>query len=71
MSPHNWKLFDLGGLAGTLFSPGRGLLIYQPWIVLLAMLAIGRRHMPKSAEPVGWMAFCAVCVLLQIALVSS
>jgi hypothetical protein len=63
-------------LDGVLLSPGRGLLIYQPWIVLALLAAIPsvRRRIPAPEAkylPRGWILFCLMVTALQLALVSS
>lgn len=61
--------------AGLLLSPARGLLVYQPWLVLAALglvpaieRAAGRAGCP--AGPRGWPAFCAAAFGLHWALLA-
>jgi hypothetical protein len=61
-------------LMGILVSPGRGLLVYQPWALLapVALLPFARKNMEsKNGLPKGWMAFCWSVVLLLCAMASS
>jgi hypothetical protein len=56
----------------VLFSPGRGLVVYQPWTLLLPLLAIPavRRIDPRTA-PTGFTVFATAAIALQIALNAS
>jgi hypothetical protein len=65
-----WSDGAFEAMLGVLFSPGRGLFVYQPWLVLfiLAPLAVGRRG---GAAPPGWWAFCLTFAALHIGLVSA
>jgi chromate transport protein ChrA len=63
-------------LPGLLVSPGRGLLVYQPWLVLLAVAPLGwfvpahlREHRP--APPRGWAWCCAAAVVLHLGLLTA
>jgi hypothetical protein len=62
-------------LAGVLFSPARGVLVYQPWLLVGAavLLPAVRRRLapPRAACPAGWPLFCAAVVLLHLAVVSA
>jgi hypothetical protein len=69
-SPIGWQLL------GVLVSPGRGLLVYQPWVLLapLAFVPTIRRAAARlgcDAGPPGWEAFCATVILFQIAVISA
>ncbi len=63
-------------LVGVLFSPARGMLLYQPWVVL-AMLAFVPAMRRAAAcwgcgnGPPGWLWFCGGVILFQIGLVSA
>lgn len=72
----NWTLNVTEGLAGVLISPGRGLLVYQPWLLLGAAvlfptvrskLATAR----PSLEPSGWELLCLTVIFLQLALIGA
>ncbi|HJT78472.1 MAG TPA: hypothetical protein VJ739_14810, partial [Gemmataceae bacterium] len=62
-------------LAGVLFSPARGVFVYQPWLLLgaAALLPAVRRRLPASRAPcpAGWPLFCAAVIVLQLAVVSA
>jgi hypothetical protein len=63
-------------LLGVLASPARGLLIYQPWLLLApaALFPAVRRQFPTVARapaPAGWSLVCAVAIVLHLGLVSS
>ncbi len=71
-----WRTEILESLAGVLFSPGRGLLVYQPWIVLAALvgLPLVRRLAAASgvgSGPLGWRLFCVVVIALQVVMISA
>jgi hypothetical protein len=62
------------GFAAVLVSPGRGLLVYQPWLwlALLACVPAFQRPAPGFAYgPAGWTAFCVAAVLLHLLLISA
>jgi hypothetical protein len=57
---------------GVLFSPGRGLFVYQPWMLLLPLLCKRTiRHDPARLLPAGWYAFCFAAMACHIALIGS
>ncbi len=61
-----------GNVGGVLFSPGRGLFVYQPWMVLLVLLAWKQvRTDPGRPLPVGWYWFCFASIACHILLVGS
>jgi hypothetical protein len=71
-----WSFSRLEGLAGVLVSPGRGLLVYQPWLLLglAAFIPSLRRELPDrgpAPTPAGWMLFCAVFSLAHLVLVGA
>src|SRR5262249_2964936 len=60
--------------AAVLFSPCRGVLIYQPWLLLAAwglIRAMGRDRCTGGVVPAGWQWLGAVYILLHLAMVSS
>src|SRR5205807_902608 len=70
----NWTENFLPGLAGVLISPGRGLLIYQPWVLLgltLGMTGIGGQVGKQVDAPAGWRSFCFAVIGLHIALIAA
>jgi hypothetical protein len=75
MAASNWTPDLLGSLTGVLVSPGRGLLVYQPWLLLAAavLLPAVRRQFPteRAPAPAGWLLFCGAVVVMHVALVSS
>jgi hypothetical protein len=76
MAAGNFTPNLLGALPGVLCSPARGLLIYQPWLLLsaAALVPAVRRRLAdgeRSPCPAGWSLFCATAVVLHLGLVSS
>jgi hypothetical protein len=71
----NWTANLFAALAGVLASPGRGLLVYQPWLLLAgaALVPAVRRHFAadRAVLPAGWRLFCVAVVVLHLAVVSS
>jgi hypothetical protein len=66
-----WNWPDANAVAATLVSPGRGLLVYQPW--LLAGLAGGLllwRRSDRTPGPAGWRWFCLAVFVLHLGMVS-
>ena len=73
MGAGNWE-WTADTVLGLLVSPARGLLIYQPWVLLavlafLPVLAV-QSGGSSGAVPAGWQGFCLVAVLLQVGLVA-
>ena len=76
MAGSNWSADLTTRLAGVLVSPGRGLLTYQPWILLafLGCIPAVRRaadHDAVGAGPRGWAAICVAAIVLEIGVVSA
>jgi hypothetical protein len=72
----NWSLGEGKRWAAILICPGRGVFVYQPWIVFGALnLFPSFRYkagiMVRSTFPVGWAGFCVSVAVLQLALISS
>ena len=70
-----WSPDWVGGLAGLLVSPARGILVYQPWVLLAAAWCIPPlRHRMTWGEhalmPAGWLWHSVAVILLQLALLS-
>jgi hypothetical protein len=67
--------FSLGEpWAAVLFSPCRGVLIYQPWLWLAGwglVRWVSRRHSASRAVPAGWAWLCGIYVVLHVAMVCS
>jgi len=71
-----WSADIWGPLAGVVLSPGRGLLTYQPWVILapLAVLPAVRRGGARregARGPAGWEFVCVAAVVLLVAVVSA
>jgi hypothetical protein len=71
-----WSIHLREPLAGVLFSPSRGLLIYQPWLILPMTLALssvrGRvASLGRPLGPPGWAFFCGSAIVFQVLLVSA
>ena len=63
-------------LAGLLISPGRGLLVYQPWVLLALASFLPRVRSGWSATagtvgPSGWEGFCVAAIVLHLFLISA
>jgi hypothetical protein len=76
MAADNFSTDLLRSLLGVLVSPGRGLLVYQPWLLLgaAALVPAVRRRFPdheRGPAPAGWRLFCAAVIAAHLALVSS
>jgi hypothetical protein len=72
----NWSGISASSLAAVLISPGRGMLVYQPWILLAVINLLpslpGKTTLGERAVcPAGWAWFCVWVILLQLALISS
>lgn len=71
-----WSLDLVGPLLGVLVSPGRGLLIYQPWLLLPLTLLLPsvRARLPSLSAPfapTGWVPFCLAVICCQVLLISA
>jgi hypothetical protein len=80
-----WSWDPLTGLSGLLFSPSRGLLVYQPWVILLPGIWLLRRRAGNmgpllesqkqgpgaTRSPAGWRMFCWTIVVLHLGLVAN
>ncbi len=73
LSQKLWSNDMQGPLLGVLFSPARGLLVYQPWIVLVPLLLVfGTRSIPSVRRvPPGWKMFCSSAILIHILLIAA
>ena len=76
LSGRLWSVDLAGPLAGVLFSPARGLLVYQPWILLALAVAVPSVRarasgLGRAAGPSGWVPFCLTVVASQVLLVSA
>jgi hypothetical protein len=71
----NWCWGIGSSLLGVLFSPARGLFVYQPWVLLAAGLCIpaARRTQRQSRLgdcPAGWLWFCVAALVAHLLLVA-
>ncbi|WP_165073211.1 hypothetical protein [Paludisphaera rhizosphaerae] len=64
-----WSFFALEPMLGVLFSPARGLFVYQPWALLAIAAIFGSRR--GDAGPAGWRSFCLTAVALHVVLVAA
>jgi hypothetical protein len=74
LAAYQWSGGLPEALAAVLVSPGRGLLVYQPWLwlgLLTCLPALRRRTPAVGHEPAGWPAFCAAFVVLHLLLIST
>jgi hypothetical protein len=72
----HWSADLAGPLAGVLLSPGRGLLVYQPWVLLGAAACLpavrrARARLPDARGPAGWVGLCLVVIVLQVLMASA
>jgi hypothetical protein len=71
-----WSLRPWEPLSGVLFSPARGLLIYQPWLILALASAIPSvrsrvASLGSPLDPPGWASFCGSAIVLHLLLISA
>jgi hypothetical protein len=71
-----WHFGEVEPLLGVLASPSRGLLVYQPWVVLVFFSAIlmVRRWTDASGSAQGapgWLAFCLLTSAVHCTLIAS
>ncbi len=77
MAGSNWSASAVSGrLASVVLSPGRGLLTYQPWILLAftAVIPAVRRSvacLSVGTGPKGWMTVCVASLVLEVLVVSA
>ena len=75
VSAELWSFFRLWPTLGVLFSPGRGLFVYQPWAVLAVAVPLAwpkLRHASGLEDgPKGWVAFSLAAALLHVVLISA
>jgi hypothetical protein len=72
----HWFARGVEAPLGVLFSPARGLLVYQPWLLLLGGLALPsvRRRLTDPGRgpcPRGWVAFAVAFGVLHLAVISA
>lgn len=72
----HWFARGIEAPLGVLFSPARGLLVYQPWLLLLGGLALPsvRRRLTDPGRgpcPRGWVAFAVASSVLHLATISA
>jgi hypothetical protein len=69
---NSWGRNIPGGLAGVLFSPGRGLFVYQPFLLLVPLgLYLARARKSSPEQPHGWRLFVLAFVTLHLLVVAS
>ena len=72
-----WHFFRLPTMLGVLVCPARGLLVYQPWSVLVlgwllpSIRRTGRNLPGTGCQPPGWAIFCALGVGFHTFLISA
>jgi hypothetical protein len=74
-SLHLWSFFRVWTMLAVLFSPGRGLFVYQPWAVLAVITAIFWPRLRRFTGPVSapryWVAFAAAASALHAFMISA
>jgi hypothetical protein len=74
-SGHLWSFFQPWPILGVLFSPGRGIFVYQPWAVLAAAAVLAWPRLcaapGMAAGPRGWAVFCSTAIVLHVVLISA
>jgi hypothetical protein len=70
----NWEPLGKAHWSDVLLSPGRGILVYQPWLLLGAAgyVAFSRRialATERAPCPAGWQVFCVCAIVIHLALV--
>lgn len=58
-------------VGGVLVSPGRGLFVYDPWMILLGLLAVPALRGDSAHRPIGWFTFGFAYLTLHVLLVGS
>jgi hypothetical protein len=76
MDASRWNDELAAPLAGVLFSPSHGLLVYQPWSLLAALgliPAVRRRaaSLAPGLGPPGWVRFCLAAIALHVVLIAA
>ncbi len=71
MAGSNWSVPSAESLTGVLASPGRGLLVYQPWIALAFLGLIPSVRRGGGRAPSGWEAVCVSAIAMEILIVSA
>jgi len=64
------------GVLGVLVSPSHGLLVYQPWVLLIGAVCVPgvRRRFGEAGRgptPTGWPVFCCTVIVLHLLTVGS
>jgi hypothetical protein len=73
MAAHHWSLNLREPIFGVLFSPSRGLFVYQPWLVLAGLSVLpGLRGRAMGARaPAGWPIFALTVIGMHLLLISA
>ncbi len=58
-------------ILGVLFSPARGLFVYQPWMLFLGLLAFRKVRANPTNAPAGWATFAIATAACQLVLIGS
>jgi hypothetical protein len=66
-----WTADVSTSLAGLLISPGRGLLTYQPWVVLAPLAFLPTIRRGDGQVPAGWDSVCASSSVFLVGIVSA
>jgi hypothetical protein len=72
----NWSWSSPDRYLSVLFSPGRGLFVYQPWLIVLLLWLWPGRRVKRQAPEIGFpcrslLIACAVAVILNVIVVSA
>ena len=71
-----WTSAIAAPLAGVLFSPARGLVVYQPWVLLAVLWCVPAIRRKAAAlacgqGPPGWAWFCLAAAAFQVGMISA
>jgi hypothetical protein len=66
-----WSAWSAPHLASVLVSPGRGLLTYQPWLVLALLMMLPAMRRGAGEGPTGWALVCVSAIALDVVIASA
>jgi hypothetical protein len=66
-----WRSDLTEPLLGVLVSPGRGLLFYQPWLILAPLALLAKFRGDEPTDPPGWAGFLGTATLAHLLLIAA